>query len=80
MQHLSLKQLLSVQKALGKRIRSLRIKQGWSKQCRFADACGLNRNYFGEVERGQSSLSLATIGLIAKRLRTTISDLFEGIA
>ena len=78
--HLNHKQLLSVRKALGKRIRSLRTKKGWFKQCLFADACRLNRSFFGEVERGQCNLSLATINRIARTLKTTIADLFEGIA
>jgi DNA-binding XRE family transcriptional regulator len=34
----------------------------------------------GEIERGETNLTLASLIVIAKKLRTTISDLFESIA
>jgi len=68
-----------IQKALGSRIRSLRKEKGFS-QARFALRCGLHPSYMGEIERGQTNLTMASMVVIARRLRTTISDLFEKIA
>jgi transcriptional regulator with XRE-family HTH domain len=68
-----------IQKALGSRIRELRKKQGFS-QARFARRCGLHPSYMGEIERGETNLTMASMMVIARKLRTTISELFEGIA
>jgi transcriptional regulator with XRE-family HTH domain len=68
-----------IRKALGIRIRELRKKQGFS-QIRFARRCGLHPSYMGAIERGQTNLTLASMIVIARKLRTTISDLFESIA
>ena len=68
-----------IQKALGSRIRELRKEKGFS-QGMFARRCGLHPSYMGEIERGETNLTLASLIVIARRLRTTISDLFESIA
>jgi DNA-binding XRE family transcriptional regulator len=68
-----------IQKALGSRIRELRKEKGFS-QGMFARRCGLHPSYMGEIERGETNLTLASLIVIAKKLRTTISDLFESIA
>jgi transcriptional regulator with XRE-family HTH domain len=68
-----------VQKALGVRIRDLRLKNGWSQE-EFADVCGLHRSHMGEIERGETNLTLGTLLVISKKLQVTISALFKGIA
>ena len=65
-------------KALGVRIRELRSKRGWSQEA-FADACGINRSHMGQVERGETNLTFATLYFIAMKLDTTIAALFQGI-
>ncbi|HEV2960735.1 MAG TPA: helix-turn-helix transcriptional regulator [Candidatus Angelobacter sp.] len=67
-----------IQKALGSRIRKLRTERGFS-QMRFARRCGLHPSYMGEIERGETNLTLASLILITRRLRTTIAQLFDGI-
>ncbi len=67
-----------IRKALGSRIRELRKQRGFS-QIRFARRCGLHPSYMGEVERGETNLTLASLLLITKRLQTTIAQLFDGI-
>jgi transcriptional regulator with XRE-family HTH domain len=62
----------------GKAVRRLRQKKGWSQES-FADQCGLDRTYIGGVERGERNISLANIGLIAKALGVSISDLSRGL-
>lgn len=69
----------SVQKALGVRIRDLRLGKGWSQE-EFADKCGIHRSHMGEIERGETNLTLSTLLIISKQLQATISSLFKGIA
>lgn len=69
----------SVQKALGVRIRELRSKKEWSQE-EFADKCGIHRSHMGEIERGETNLTLATLLIISKQLDVSISALFKGIA
>jgi len=68
-----------VQKALGSRIRELRLKREWSQEA-FADICGIHRSHMGEIERGETNLTLSTLLVISKHLEVTISSLFKGIA
>jgi len=68
-----------IQKTLGTRIRELRLKRGWSQE-QFADICGIHRSHMGEIERGETNLTLSTMLVIAQKLETTISALFKGIA
>jgi len=68
----------SILKALGIRIRGLRSKRGWSQEA-FADACGINRSHMGQVERGETNMTFATLYFIAQKLDTTIASLFKGI-
>lgn len=69
----------SVQKALGVRIRELRMKKEWSQE-EFADKCGIHRSHMGEIERGETNLTLSTLLIISKQLDVSISALFKGIA
>ncbi|PYP89064.1 MAG: transcriptional regulator [Candidatus Angelobacter sp. Gp1-AA117] len=69
----------AVQKALGSRIRELRLKRGWSQE-EFADVCGIHRSHMGEIERGETNLTLSTLLNISSKLETSISVLFKGIA
>jgi len=68
----------SILKALGIRIRELRSKRGWSQEA-FADACGINRSHMGQVERGETNMTFATLYFITQKLDTTIASLFKGI-
>ena len=68
-----------VQKALGVRIRELRLKRGWAQE-EFADRCDIHRSHMGEIERGETNLTLSTLLIVSKKLETSISALFKGIA
>ena len=67
-----------IQKTLGTRIRELRLKRGWSQE-QFADICDIHRSHMGEIERGETNLTLGSLILITRRLRTTIAQIFDGI-
>ena len=68
-----------IQRALGHRIRELRKAKGWAQET-FADHCGMHRGHMGQVERGETNLTLSTLLIIAEQLGIAVSDLFEEIA
>jgi transcriptional regulator with XRE-family HTH domain len=68
-----------VQKALGAKIRELRSKKGLSQEA-FADLCGIHRSHMGEIERGETNITLSTLLVISQKLETPVATLFKGIA
>jgi transcriptional regulator with XRE-family HTH domain len=67
-----------LQKVLGRRIRELRQKKGFSQES-FADHCGLHRTYMGAIERGEHNLTIQTALTIAGGLGISVSKLLSGI-
>ena len=67
-----------IQKQIGSTIRALRRKKGWSQDI-FADRSGLNRAHVGEVERGESNVTIQTLKIIADTLGVRITDLVKGL-
>jgi transcriptional regulator with XRE-family HTH domain len=63
---------------LGRRIQAERKAQGFS-QNGFATDCGLNRSYFGGVERGQRNVTFAILCQICNGLRCDIANVTRGI-
>jgi transcriptional regulator with XRE-family HTH domain len=70
--------VLDIQRHVGKRVRQLRLKKGWSQDL-FADKSGLNRAHVGEIERGEANVTIQTLKIIADTLGTTIGDLVRGL-
>jgi len=64
----------NIQKEIGATIRALRLKQGWSQDI-FADRSGLNRAHVGEIERGESNITIQTLKIVADTLGVRIRDL-----
>jgi transcriptional regulator with XRE-family HTH domain len=67
-----------LQVVLGRRVRELRKKKGFSQES-FADHCGLHRTYMGGIERGEHNLTIQTAVTIARGLGITVSKLLSGI-
>jgi transcriptional regulator with XRE-family HTH domain len=61
---------------LGAAIRAIRTEQGISQEA-FAFKCGLDRSYYGAVERGERNISLTNIIRIAEALETRPATLFD---
>jgi len=61
--------------AFGAAIRSARKEHGVSQEA-LALKCGLDRSYFGAVERGERNVSLTNILKIATALQARPSELF----
>lgn len=65
----------SVRALFGHRIRELRKERGFSQEG-FAAASGLDRSYYGGVERGERNVALENIAAIARALDVPIRELF----
>lgn len=65
-------------KAVGARIRSLREARGVSQEA-FAKTVGMDRAYFGKVERGSQNVSIMTAAKIATALGVDLAALFKGV-
>jgi transcriptional regulator with XRE-family HTH domain len=66
-----------VQKRIGENIRRLRKECGFTQDA-FADRAGLNRAHMGEIERGESNVTIQTLKVIADTLKMKIVDLVKG--
>ena len=64
--------------ALGKRMRELQAKQGFSQEA-FADHCGLHRTAVSLIERGQRVPNLRTLLTISVGFGISLSDLLKGV-
>lgn len=65
----------TARKTLGKRIRELRKKKGYSQE-QLADRADLHRTYIGSIERGEQNVSIDNITKVSKALEVKIVDLF----
>jgi transcriptional regulator with XRE-family HTH domain len=67
---------IAVRKALGNRVRALRLKRKWSQEG-LANESGLARSFTGAIERGEKDLRLTTLVKLANTFRIPISQLFK---
>ena len=67
-----------LQRRLGRRIRELRLKRGWTQDV-FADKSGFHRAQVGAFERGESNLTFGSLLLLAQTLRVKVVELFRGL-
>ncbi len=65
----------SVRLAFGRRVRELRKTRGYTQEG-FAAASGLDRSYYGRIERGEQNVSLENISAVARTLGVSIGELF----
>jgi transcriptional regulator with XRE-family HTH domain len=63
---------------LGLRIRVSRRKLGWNQK-EFSRLCGLDRSYFGGVERGERNLTFSSLCQICSGLNCDIAAVTNGI-
>lgn len=68
---------LALQRALGSRVRNLRLGHGWTQED-LVDRTGMDRSYLAEVEAGKANPSLRILARLAHGLQVEIKDLFAG--
>jgi transcriptional regulator with XRE-family HTH domain len=64
--------------ALGRRMRELRAKQGFSQEA-FADHCGLHRTAMSLIERGKRVPSLRTLLTLSQGFGISVSELLKDV-
>jgi len=67
-----------IQKQLGATIRELRRNRKLSQDV-FAEQAGLHRAHVGEIERGESNVTIQTLKIIADTLHVRIAHLVRKI-
>jgi transcriptional regulator with XRE-family HTH domain len=67
---------MKIGEMVGENIRGFRNAKGWSQE-KLGTRSGLHYNYIGTVERGEKSISVDNLGLIAKALNIPIARFFE---
>ena len=64
--------------AIGEIIRSYRLETGLSQEA-FAVQVGIDRSYYGSVERGERNIAVLNLIRIASTLNREVGDLFPPI-
>jgi len=67
---------MDIKKKFGKRVKALRIENGWSQE-KLALNADLDRTYIPSIEKGERNVSITVIEKIAKALKINIKHLFE---
>ncbi|HEV2989566.1 MAG TPA: helix-turn-helix transcriptional regulator [Candidatus Angelobacter sp.] len=70
--------MAELQRAVGAKIRELRMARGWSQET-FADICEIHRSHMGEIERGEVDVAISTLAKLAKGLDITVSAMLKGV-
>lgn len=65
-------------KVVGSTIRRLREDRKLTQE-RFAQICGLDRSYYGRIERGTQNLALNTLCIVAHWLEVHPAELLQDI-
>ena len=65
-----------MQKAIGKRIRELRLARGMTQEA-VAEKARIHTKYFGNIERGEVNLTVSTIERIAQALDVPVLEMFQ---
>ena len=63
---------------LGNKIRDKRKELGLSQE-KLAEHADVHRTYMGSVERGEVNIAFENLAKISKALKTTVSELTEGL-
>jgi transcriptional regulator with XRE-family HTH domain len=63
---------------LGRRIRSLRRRKGWT-QVEMAVHLGINRGHLSDLEMGKREIGLLMLQVVARGLDTTMEKLLKGL-
>lgn len=73
---ISQNELIKYQKAVGKRIKSLRKERDMS-QLDLASLCDLEKTSISRIENGRANITLKTAILLSKSLEIELKELFE---
>ncbi len=69
---------ITYKSVLGRYLREARKNAGLSQEA-FADKIGINRTYYGNLERGENSISIDKLQKISGTLNIPLSELFRQV-
>lgn len=67
---------MRIELRVAKNIRKCRSQKGWSQE-ELAHAADLHRAYIGQIERGEKSIGVKNLEIIAKALSVGIEELLK---
>jgi len=67
---------IQVRKMLGKRVRQIREKRGWSQE-ELVHRSGLARSFTGAIERGEKDIRISTLVKLAKTFNLSLRQLIK---
>ena len=68
--------MATLRKKFGQRLRQIRLGRRMTQE-RFAETLDISVDFLSLIERGRNAPSFETLDKIAKRLRMSVSDLFN---
>ena len=66
-----------LRKAIGQRLRELRLKAGITSQEALAHKAGVHRTYIGRLERGESGVTVEALGTILAAMDVNLAEFFR---
>ncbi len=66
-----------LRKAIGQRLRELRLKAGITSQEALAHKAGVHRTYIGRLERGESGVTVEALATILAALDVSLREFFR---
>lgn len=63
-------------KLIGERIRNLRKERNWTQE-ELAYRANIHRSHLGEIERGETNVTVESIAKIASAFEITLEDIFR---
>jgi len=67
----------ALRKAIGQRLRELRLRAGISSQASLAEESGVHRTYVGRLERGESGVTVDSLAAILAALDVSLNEFFK---
>ncbi len=67
---------MTIEVRVGKNIKKYRSKKGWTQE-ELAYNANLHRAYIGQIERGEKSIGIRNLEIIATALGIKIADLLK---
>ena len=66
-----------LRKAIGQRLRDLRLKAGITSQEALAHKAGVHRTYIGRLERGESGVTVEAVAAILSAMDVSLREFFK---
>ena len=66
-----------LRRAIGDRLRELRIEAGITSQEALGHRAGVHRTYIGRLERGESGITVDMLAAILSALSVSLAEFFE---